>query len=152
MREPFSFNSFYLLVLRKITNSVSKTTIFLHGGKSQIFFFAICTWPNWPVTAKILSRFQFEGKTDVWINQVRRVNLRLISDSFFIFLQFLYGFRDYQENVIGCFYQVSTLGSFLLRNDLQNTFINELFDPKNNKLSNENWCLECVVLVQVKVI
>ena len=38
MREPFSFNSFYLLVLRKITNSVTKTTIFPHGGKSEIFF------------------------------------------------------------------------------------------------------------------
>ena len=38
MREPFSVNSFYLLVLRKITNSVTKTTIFPHGGKSEIFF------------------------------------------------------------------------------------------------------------------
>ena len=32
-----------------------------------------CTWPNRPVGAKILSGFQFEGKTDVWISQVRRV-------------------------------------------------------------------------------
>ena len=38
MREPFSFNSFYLVVLRKITNSVTKKTIFPHGGKSEIFF------------------------------------------------------------------------------------------------------------------
>ena len=38
MREPFSFNSFYLLVLRKITNSVTKTTIFPHGGESEIIF------------------------------------------------------------------------------------------------------------------
>ena len=38
MRKPFSCNSFYLLVLRKITNSVTKTTIFPHGGKSEIFF------------------------------------------------------------------------------------------------------------------
>ena len=38
MREQFFFNSFYLLVLRKITNSVTKTTIFPHGGKSEIFF------------------------------------------------------------------------------------------------------------------
>ena len=38
MRKPFSSNSFYLLVLRKITNSVTKTTIFPHGGKSEIFF------------------------------------------------------------------------------------------------------------------
>ena len=59
MQKPFSCHSFYLLVLRKITNSVTKTTI--------------CTWPNWPVRAKILSRFQFEGKTDIWISQVRRV-------------------------------------------------------------------------------
>jgi hypothetical protein len=37
MREPFSSNSFYLLVSRKIANSVTKITIFLHGGKSEIF-------------------------------------------------------------------------------------------------------------------
>ena len=37
MREQFSFNSFYLLVLRKITNSVTKTTIFPHGGKWETF-------------------------------------------------------------------------------------------------------------------
>ena len=35
--------------------------------------FTICTWPNWPVGAKILTGFQIEGKTDVWISQVRRV-------------------------------------------------------------------------------
>ena len=38
MGEAFSFNSFYLLILRKITNSVTKMTIFPHGGKSEIFF------------------------------------------------------------------------------------------------------------------
>ena len=38
MGESFYFNSFYLLVLTKITNSVTKTTIFPHGGKSEIFF------------------------------------------------------------------------------------------------------------------
>ena len=38
MRDPFSFNSFYLLVLRKIKNSVTKMTTFPHGGKSEIFF------------------------------------------------------------------------------------------------------------------
>jgi hypothetical protein len=38
MSEPFSFNSFYLLFLRKITNSVTKKPIFPHGGKSEIFF------------------------------------------------------------------------------------------------------------------
>ena len=73
MREPFSFNSFYLVVLRKITNSVTKMTNFPHGGISKIFFFTICTWPNRPVGAKILSGFQLEGKTDVWISQVRCV-------------------------------------------------------------------------------
>ena len=36
MRKPFSSNSFYLLVLRKITNSVIKMTIFPHGGKLEI--------------------------------------------------------------------------------------------------------------------
>ena len=49
-------------------------TIFPHGGKSEINFLPYaCTWPNGPVRAKILPRFQFEGKTDVWISQVRRV-------------------------------------------------------------------------------
>ena len=38
MGESFYFNSFYLLVLTKITNSVTKITIFPHGGKSEIFF------------------------------------------------------------------------------------------------------------------
>ena len=35
--------------------------------------FTICTWTNGPVKTNFLSRFQFEGKTDVWISQVRRV-------------------------------------------------------------------------------
>ena len=37
------------------------------------FLFAICTWPNSPVKTKFLSRFQFQGKSCVWISQVRRV-------------------------------------------------------------------------------
>ena len=41
--------------------------------ENQKYFFVICTWPNSPVRAKILSRFQFEGKNNVWISQVRRV-------------------------------------------------------------------------------
>ena len=36
--------------------------------------FTVCTWPKRPVGAKILPGFQIEGKTDVWISQVRRVN------------------------------------------------------------------------------
>ena len=36
-------------------------------------FFTVCNWLNRPVGAQILSGFQIEGKTDVWINQVRRV-------------------------------------------------------------------------------
>ena len=36
-------------------------------------FFTICTCPNGPARAKFLQRFQFEGKTDVGISQVRRV-------------------------------------------------------------------------------
>ena len=39
MGESFYFDSFYLLVLRKITNLVSKINIFLHGGKLEIFFY-----------------------------------------------------------------------------------------------------------------
>ena len=41
-------------------------------------FFTICTWPNRPVGAKILSEFQFEGKTDVWISQVWRVKSKVL--------------------------------------------------------------------------
>ena len=67
MRKPFSSNSFYLLILRKITNSVTKITIFPRAWrKIEKSFFVICTWSN-------LSRLQFEGKSDVWISQVRRV-------------------------------------------------------------------------------
>ena len=40
MGKPFSSNSIYLLILRKITNSVTKITIFPHGGKSEILFLA----------------------------------------------------------------------------------------------------------------
>ena len=36
-------------------------------------FFAICTLPNSPVRAKVLSRFQFEGKNEVWTSKVRHV-------------------------------------------------------------------------------
>ena len=43
--------------------------------ENRKYFFAICTWPNSPVRAKILSRFQFVGKNNVWISQVRRVNV-----------------------------------------------------------------------------
>ena len=39
----------------------------------KITIFSICTWPHSPVRAKILSRFQFEGKNAVWISQVRHV-------------------------------------------------------------------------------
>ena len=41
-------------------------------------FFTVCTWPNRPVGAKILPRFQIEGKTDVWISQVRRVKTLVV--------------------------------------------------------------------------
>ena len=41
-------------------------------------FFTICTWPDRPVGAKILSGFQLEGKTDVWISQVRRVKASVL--------------------------------------------------------------------------
>ena len=67
MRNPFSYNSFYLLVVRKITNTVTKITIFPRRKIGNISF-AICTWPNSSVRAKILSKFQFEGKNHVWIN------------------------------------------------------------------------------------
>ena len=87
MRKPFSCNSFYFLVLRKITISVIKMTIFRHGGISEIFILTICTWPNEPVRANILPRFQFEGKTDKWISQVRRVKWNPFVQGFFSLLQ-----------------------------------------------------------------
>ena len=42
MRKPFSFNSFYLVVLIEITNSVTKMTIFPHGGKSEFEQTDVC--------------------------------------------------------------------------------------------------------------
>ena len=36
MRETFSYNSFYFIELRKITYSVTKITMFPHGGKSKM--------------------------------------------------------------------------------------------------------------------
>ena len=46
--------------------------------ENQTYFFAICTWPNSRVRAKQISRFQFEGKNDVWMSQVRRVNVQKV--------------------------------------------------------------------------
>ena len=103
MRRPFSSNSFYFPVLRHVTISVrgrSQTTFTRGGGRwskkdkfckhslwtppnkklpffcmeeNWIYFFATYTWPNWPVRAISLLRFQFEGETDVWISQIRHV-------------------------------------------------------------------------------
>ena len=41
-------------------------TIFRYGGKSQIFLL--------PYALDLIDLFQFEGKTDVWISQVKCVN------------------------------------------------------------------------------
>ena len=41
-------------------------TIFQYGGKSQIFLL--------PYALDLIGLFQFEGKTDVWISQVKRGN------------------------------------------------------------------------------
>ena len=60
--KPFSSNSFYLLVLRKITNSVTKITIFPHGEKLEIFFLPYVL--DLIHLLDFLSRFQFEGKND----------------------------------------------------------------------------------------
>ena len=51
-------------------------------------FFTICTWPNRPVGAKILSGFQFEGKTDVWISQVRHVKVKSLINVLIALLTF----------------------------------------------------------------
>ena len=77
MRKPFSSNSFYLLVLTKITNSVAKITIFPHGGKSK-FFFAICTWPIHLLLQKFCRDSNLRVKNDVWISQVRLVQSSLL--------------------------------------------------------------------------
>ena len=63
--HKFSNKNNYLPIWRKIRN----------------IFFTIFTWPNWTIRAnraKILAWFQFEGKTDVLISQVRRVKFVLI--------------------------------------------------------------------------
>ena len=73
MREPFFKNSFYWRVLRKITNSVTKMTIFLHERKLEIFFSPYVLDLIDLMEQKIMPRFQFKGKTDVWISQVRSV-------------------------------------------------------------------------------
>ena len=70
MRKPFSFNSFYLQVLSESHKFSNKMTKWKKIGN---MFFTIWTWPNWPIGAKILLRFQFEGKTDVWISQIRGI-------------------------------------------------------------------------------
>ena len=53
-------HSFYLLVLRKITNSVIKIAISPHGGKSELFSQVLI---DLDLEEIFLSRFQFEGKT-----------------------------------------------------------------------------------------
>ena len=63
MPKPFTSNSFYLLVLRKITISQIKMITFPHVGKSEIFILPHVL-DLIHVRAKILLRFQFEGKTD----------------------------------------------------------------------------------------
>ena len=48
-------------------------TNFPHGGKSEIFFLPYVLDLIDLIEANILSGFQIEGKTYVWISQVRRV-------------------------------------------------------------------------------
>ena len=45
---------------------------------NQIFFFDICTWPKSPDRTKFWSRFQFEGKKDIWISQVKCVKWQIV--------------------------------------------------------------------------
>ena len=73
MRKPFSSNSFCLLILRKITNSVTKITIYLHGRKSDIIFLSYVLDLIHLLDQNFLSRFQSEGINEAWISQVRRV-------------------------------------------------------------------------------
>ena len=60
-------------ILRAFARTRAKNEQLPAWKKIWNIFFTICTWPNWPVRAKNLSWFQFEGKTDVWISQVRSV-------------------------------------------------------------------------------
>ena len=76
MWKPFSSNSFYFIERKSFTENhkfSNKNNYLPAWRKIENILFAICTWPNSPVRAKILSRFQFKGKNDVWISQVRDV-------------------------------------------------------------------------------
>ena len=42
--------------------------------KIKNIFLDICTWAKSPINVKFLSNWQLEGKRDVWMSQVRRVN------------------------------------------------------------------------------
>ena len=61
MRKPFSCNSFLLTSFEENHNFSNENDQLPTWRKIGNIYFTICTWPN---RAKILPRFQFEGKTD----------------------------------------------------------------------------------------
>ena len=70
----FSSNSFYFIELRKITNSITKITIFPHGIIRNIFLPYVLDLINL-LEQIIEQRSQFRGKNNESINQVRCVEL-----------------------------------------------------------------------------
>ena len=78
--------------------------------------FTICTWPNGHVRAKILPRFQFEGKTDVWISQVRHVKANMIG---WVELKYDYDFwyiykRELCYNGVGTVYKLEIISAIIV--------------------------------------
>ena len=98
-QEPFSFSSFWsrnfirnvsrdrridqsLTSIQSLLNTNGVTFLMTSHVRSalrtlftwfQENHITICTWPNWHIGANILLRFQFEGKNNVRISQVRHV-------------------------------------------------------------------------------
>ena len=103
----------------------------------KIFFFTVWTWPNRPVAAKILSGFQFEGKNDVWISQVRRVKKLFIFQFFCLrhtynnFFTAKANFKSWSCKNNAIFKQVVSKGHWL--------FMRDIFSLKSIQPSRHIW-------------
>ena len=80
MREPFFKNSFYLLVLSKITNLLTKMTNFPHGGKSEIFFLPYVLDLIDLLEQKFYQDSNLRVKLMYDFSQVRRVEAKFIKE------------------------------------------------------------------------
>ena len=57
-----------------MANSVTKMTLFAHGGISKKNLYGLCTYDVWKFKPKISSIFHFEYVNEVWISGVLGVN------------------------------------------------------------------------------